>query len=50
MADTYVGSEYRAMREILARDKDWLKCIFKPEASIMGEKIDIHGDGDVTND
>lgn len=50
MGDPYVGNDYRAVREIIARDKDWLKCIFKPKASIMGDKIDIRGDGDVTND
>ncbi len=49
-ADKYSGKEYRSFREIIARDKDWMKCIFKPKAELMGEKIDIHGDGDVTND
>lgn len=49
-ADFYVGSKYRSFREILARDKDWIKCIFKPKAELLGEKIDIHGNGDVTND
>ena len=48
--DNYSGKEYRSFREIAARDKDWVKCIFKPKAELMGEKIDIHGDGDVTND
>lgn len=27
----YVGATYRELREILARDKDFIKCIFKPE-------------------
>ena len=48
--DTYSGKEYREFREILARDKDFLKCIFKPEPTFLGDPIDIHGDGDVTND
>ncbi|MCR5214537.1 MAG: YdcF family protein [Eubacterium sp.] len=48
--DVYIGSEYREMREILARDKDFLKCIYKPEPTYLGETIDIHGDGNVTND
>ena len=26
----YVGATYREIREILARDKDFIKCIFKP--------------------
>ena len=48
--DTYSGKEYREFREILARDKDFLKCIFKPKPTFLGDPIDIHGDGDVTND
>ena len=27
----YVGATYRELREILARDKDFIKCIFKPQ-------------------
>ena len=50
VTDKYNGKEYREFREILARDKDFLKCIFKPEPSFLGEKIDIHGDGTVTDD
>jgi vancomycin permeability regulator SanA len=48
--DKYSGKEYREFREILARDKDFIKCIFKPEPTFLGEKIDIHGDGTVTDD
>ena len=48
--DTYGGSFYREIREILARDKDFIKCIFKPEPTFLGEKIDITGDGNVTGD
>ena len=50
VTDKYSGKEYREFREILARDKDFLKCIFKPEPTFLGEKIDIHGDGTVTDD
>jgi vancomycin permeability regulator SanA len=50
VTDKYNGKEYREFREILARDKDFLKCIFKPEPTFLGEKIDIHGDGTVTDD
>lgn len=48
--DIYGGSDYRSFREILARDKDFVKCIFKPEPTYLGEAIDIHGDGNVTDD
>ena len=48
--DIYSGKSYRAGREILARDKDFVKCIYKPDPSFLGDEIDIHGDGDVTND
>lgn len=48
--DIYSGRKYREFREILARDKDFIKCIFKPEPTFLGEKIDIHGDGTVTDD
>ena len=46
---TYPGQVFREIREILARDKDYFKCIMKPEASIMGEKISLDGSGDITN-
>ena len=46
----YVGATYRELREILARDKDFIKCIFKPEPTYLGEIISVSGDGDITND
>lgn len=46
----YVGAIYREMREILARDKDFVKCIFKPEPTYLGDTIPVSGNGDVTND
>ena len=46
---TYPGQVFREIREILARDKDYFKCIMKLEASIMGEKISLDGSGDITN-
>lgn len=39
------GDFYRSTREILARDKDFVKCIFRPEPTFLGEVIDIHGEG-----
>lgn len=46
----YVGATYREIREILARDKDFIKCIFKPEPTYLGEAIPVSRNGDVTND
>ena len=46
----YAGQIYRELREILARNKDFVKCIIKPEPRLLGEKIDITSSGDVTND
>lgn len=46
----YSGRVYREMREVLARDKDVFKCLFKPKSKYLGEKIDISGNGDITND
>ena len=46
----YVGAFYRELREILARNKDFLKCIFKPEPTYLGEAIPVSGNGDITND
>lgn len=37
-------------REILARDKDFVKTIFKPEPTFLGDSIPVSGNGDVTND
>ncbi|MBQ6552567.1 MAG: YdcF family protein [Clostridia bacterium] len=44
------GGAGRELREIAARAKDVVKCVFKPEAKILGEAIPVNGDGDVTND
>lgn len=46
----YGGRVYREVREVLARNKDVLKCLFKPKPTYLGEKIDITGNGDITND
>ena len=46
----YSGSLKFEAREILARDKDFFKVMFKPEASIMGDEIPVFGDGSVTDD
>ena len=46
----YVGSTYREIREILARNKDFIKCLLKPEPTYLGETIPVNGNGDSTND
>ena len=43
--DVYTGQEFREIREVLARDKDFVKWIFKPEPTFLGEEIPIAGDG-----
>lgn len=46
----YVGATYREIREILARDKDFVKCIFKPKPTYLGDEVPVSGNGDITND
>ena len=46
----YVGQTSRELREILARDKDFIKCIFKPQPTYLGETIPVSGNGNQTND
>lgn len=47
----YAGQTYREFREILARDKDFMYCIFKPAPTYLGEAIPvINGNGNITND
>ena len=38
------------IREVLARDKDVFKSMFKPQSKYVGEPIDIKGSGEVTFD
>lgn len=51
-ADTreYSGQTYREIREALARNKEWLNCIVKPEPKYLGEAIPVSGNGNVTDD
>ena len=46
----YARQAKRELREILARNKDFLKCLVKPNPTYLGEAIPISGSGDVTND
>ena len=44
----YTGQVMREAREVLARDKDFFYCIFKPEPTYLGEAIPVSGDGNAT--
>ena len=46
----YRGQTYRELREILARNKDFINCITKPVPTYLGETIPINENGDITND
>lgn len=46
----YAGQTLREIREILARDKDFIKCILKPQSTYLGETIPVSGNGNATND
>lgn len=46
----YSGQTARDIREILARNKDFLTAIFQPSPTYLGETVPISGDGDLTND
>ena len=46
----YSGQTFRELREILARNKDFINCIIKPEPTYLGESIPVSGDGNITND
>lgn len=48
--NTYAGQTYRDIREILARNKDFLYTIIKPKPKYLGEAISIQGDGNLTQD
>ena len=46
----YSGQAARDIREILARNKDFLTSIFQPKPTHLGKAIPIWGNGDLTND
>ena len=48
--NTYAGQSARDLRELLARNKDFFKCILRPESTYLGDPIPISGNGDITND
>ena len=46
----YSGQTSRDIREVVARCKDFITTLYKPEPTYLGDAIDIKGSGDVTND
>ena len=46
----YMGATNREVREVLARDKDFFKVMFKAKPTYLGNTISLDGSGDVTND
>ena len=46
----YVGATKREAREVLARNKDFIKCVFKPKPTYLGDIMPVSGNGDITND
>lgn len=46
---SYSGQLYRDIREILARNKDFIYSIIKPEPTYLGEAIPVQGNGNQTN-
>lgn len=47
---TYGGQFFRDVREVLARNKDFIISIFQPKPTYLGEEIPVWGNGDITND
>ncbi len=46
----YQGRYRNEVREMLARTKDFMTSLYKPEPTYLGEVIPISGNGDLTND
>lgn len=46
----YSGQIFREVREIIARNKDFIYTIIKPKPTYLGESINVSGSGDITND
>ena len=47
---SYSGDTKREVREILARNKDFIKSIIKPKSKYLGNTISLTDSGNVTND
>lgn len=48
--EIYSGQKYRELRELAARNKDFVKCLIKPNSSYQGDAIPASADGNYTND
>ena len=46
----YSGQTMREIREMLARAKDFVYCIVRPQPTYLGDAIPVNGNGDLTND
>ncbi len=46
----YAGQFMRDVREVAARVKDVLTCVFKPAPTYLGDAVPVSGNGDITND
>lgn len=49
-AKRYTKQAWYSFRESVARCKDFLNCMTKPQPKYLGESISLDGSGDVTND
>lgn len=46
----YYGQFKRDVREVLARDKDFIFCMLKPQPTYLGDKISLKDSGLITDD
>jgi len=46
----YAGQMYREIREVVARNKDFVTSILKPKPKYLGEVIPVSGNGNNTNE
>lgn len=46
----YGGQNFRDIRELLARNKDFVYTIIQPKPTYLGEAIPVQGNGNATND
>ena len=49
-ARKYTKMPYHFVREMFARCKNFIKCIFRMKPKYLGEKISLDQSGDITND
>ena len=49
-ARIYTKMPYHLVREMLARCKNFFKCVFRMKPKYLGEKISLKQSGDITND